>query len=85
MPVIGMERFRPNLVVDGCEAFAEDEWPRMRVGALELRLPKPCARCAIPDVHPEDGSVLPRSRTYTHSRTGMDVQLVISGFVTHIP
>ncbi|HUS64397.1 MAG TPA: MOSC N-terminal beta barrel domain-containing protein [Kofleriaceae bacterium] len=47
---IGMNRFRPNLVVRGCEPFAEDTWRRIRIGALELELPKPCARCPIPTV-----------------------------------
>ncbi|WP_456373439.1 MOSC domain-containing protein, partial [Thiolapillus sp.] len=27
-----MERFRPNLVVEGCEAYAEDTWKRIRIG-----------------------------------------------------
>ena len=42
-----MNRFRPNLVVAGCEPFAEDTWKRIRIGTLELAIVKPCARCAI--------------------------------------
>jgi uncharacterized protein YcbX len=42
-----MNRFRPNLVVAGCEPFAEDTWKRICVGTLELALVKPCARCVI--------------------------------------
>lgn len=42
-----MNRFRPNLVVNGCEAFAEDSWRRLRIGELILRVVKPCARCVI--------------------------------------
>lgn len=42
-----MNRFRPNLVVAGCPAFAEDGWLRIRVGEVELSIVKPCARCAI--------------------------------------
>lgn len=49
---IGMERFRPNLVVDGSDAFAEDGWRRIRVGPLEFRVAKPCSRCAIPTIDP---------------------------------
>ena len=30
-----MNRFRPNLVVKGCEAFAEDTWKRIRIGEVE--------------------------------------------------
>lgn len=49
---IGMERFRPNLVVQGTAAFAEDGWTRIRVGQMEFRVAKPCSRCAIPTIDP---------------------------------
>ncbi len=48
-----MERFRPNLVVAGCEPYAEDQWKRIRIGEIEFKLVKPCSRCAITTVHPE--------------------------------
>jgi hypothetical protein len=50
-----LERFRPNLVVDGCTPHAEDGWRRIRVGALELQLVKPCDRCVVTTVDPETG------------------------------
>jgi uncharacterized protein YcbX len=42
-----MNRFRPNLVVTGCAAFAEDAWPRFRIGAIEFRAAGPCVRCTV--------------------------------------
>ncbi len=45
-----MLRFRPNLVVAGCAAHAEDDWRRIRIGDLVFRVAKPCARCVIPGV-----------------------------------
>ena len=42
-----MNRFRPNLVISGCPAFAEDTWARIRVGEVVFRAGGPCARCAI--------------------------------------
>jgi uncharacterized protein YcbX len=45
-----MNRFRPNLVVGGCEPFAEDDWGLVRIGSIPLRVVKPCARCAITTV-----------------------------------
>jgi hypothetical protein len=42
-----MNRFRPNLVVKGCEPFAEDTWKRIRVGEVEMALVKPCPRCVV--------------------------------------
>ena len=50
-----MERFRPNLVVSGCEPYAEDGWKRIRIGDLSFRVVKPCSRCVIPTVNPETG------------------------------
>jgi uncharacterized protein YcbX len=50
---VEMRRFRPNIVVAGCEPFAEDAWRRVRIGAMEFDMVKPCARCAIPTVNPD--------------------------------
>jgi uncharacterized protein YcbX len=49
------EHFRPNLVVEGCEPFAEDGWRRLRVGSVELEIVKPCARCVFTTVDPLTG------------------------------
>ncbi len=49
---IAMARFRPNLVVQGCDAFAEDHWKEMRIGDLRFRIVKPCSRCTIPGIDP---------------------------------
>jgi uncharacterized protein YcbX len=45
-----MNRFRPNVVLGGCMAWEEDRWTRVRVGALELRVPKACDRCVVTTV-----------------------------------
>ena len=47
---VPMNRFRPNLVVSGCEPFAEDSWSRIRVGEVEFDLVKPCDRCVMPSI-----------------------------------
>ena len=44
---VPMNRFRPNMVVRGCEPFAEDTWNRIRAGDVELAVVKPCARCVV--------------------------------------
>ncbi len=44
---IPMNRFRPNLVVSGCAAFAEDTWPRFKIGAVTFRAGGPCGRCIV--------------------------------------
>ncbi len=45
-----MDRFRPNLVVSGCPAFAEDTWTRFRVGDVVFRAGGACARCSMTTV-----------------------------------
>lgn len=47
---VPMNRFRPNLVVEGGAAFDEDRHERAVVGALTFRMPKRCARCTITTV-----------------------------------
>lgn len=49
---LGMERFRPNIVVQGAGAFAEDDWTRIRVGEVAMRLVKPSPRCVLTTVDP---------------------------------
>ena len=50
-----MNRFRPNLVVDGLEAFEEDYVESFSAGGLVLRPVKPCARCPIPAIDQATG------------------------------
>jgi uncharacterized protein YcbX len=50
---LSMARFRPNLVVSGCESYAEDTWREITIGSIGFRLPKPCSRCSVPTVDPE--------------------------------
>jgi uncharacterized protein len=56
---VTMTRFRPNLVVDGLDAHAEDALDEIVFatadGPIRLKLVKPCARCPIPDVDPLTG------------------------------
>jgi uncharacterized protein YcbX len=52
---ITMNRFRPNVVVGGCDPYAEDDWQRIRVGEIAFDVVKPCARCAITTVDQSRG------------------------------
>ncbi len=49
---VSMERFRPNLVVEGGAAYEEDEWTRLRIGELTFRGVKRCERCVVTTVDP---------------------------------
>jgi hypothetical protein len=52
---VPMRRFRPNLVVEGCEPFAEDTWKEIRIGDVPLHVVKPCARCVVTTVDTRTG------------------------------
>ncbi len=50
---IDMGRFRPNLVISGCSAYAEDRWRRLRIGTVEFAGVKACARCVLTTIDPK--------------------------------
>ncbi len=81
---VPMRRFRPNLVVRGCEPHAEDRWRRIRIGDIELRVVKPCSRCPIPGIDPDTGErrgrVLETLMTY---RRGEDNKIYFGQNVLH--
>jgi uncharacterized protein len=47
---IPMNRFRPNVVLSGLPAYAEDGISDIAIGALRLRFVKPCTRCTMPAI-----------------------------------
>jgi uncharacterized protein YcbX len=56
---VAMNRFRPNIVLDGLPAFEEDYVRQLRIGPLTIRAVKPCARCSVPGVDPATGEHSP--------------------------
>lgn len=71
---IPMARFRPNVVIDGVEAYAEDAMTCFRAGAVVLRGIKRSDRCAITTTDQETGARHPRQepirtlKTYRYDR-----------------
>jgi uncharacterized protein YcbX len=47
---VPMNRFRPNLVVEGLEAFDEDHLDTLAIGGVVLKAVKPCIRCEVPTI-----------------------------------
>ncbi|GAB2508286.1 MOSC domain-containing protein [Lysobacter humi (ex Lee et al. 2017)] len=74
---VPMTRFRPNIVVDGAAAHAEDGWRRVRIGAVEFDAVKPCTRCVFTTVDPAsmtrdpDGEPLRTLTTYRRTPAGV--------------
>lgn len=52
---VTMARFRPNIVLSGCDAYAEDHFQEIALGELGMDLVKPCERCIIVNVDPISG------------------------------
>ncbi|HYD93767.1 MAG TPA: MOSC N-terminal beta barrel domain-containing protein [Noviherbaspirillum sp.] len=54
-----MNRFRPNIVISGIEAFDEDVAESFRIGDAKIKPVKPCARCPMPSVDQSRGEFGP--------------------------
>lgn len=52
---IPMNRFRPNIVIDHDEPWAEDRWKNIRIGGVKLEIVKPCTRCVVTTIDQETG------------------------------
>lgn len=70
-PAVPMNRFRPNIVLQGLDAYEEDYLASMRIGAMTFAFVKRCARCPIPNIDqataisaPEPGLTLAAHRRF---------------------
>ncbi|MDP5007966.1 MAG: MOSC domain-containing protein, partial [Glaciimonas sp.] len=54
-----MNRFRPNIVIDGVEAFEEDFAKTFSADAVQLLAVKPCPRCPMPSIDQATGKFGP--------------------------
>jgi uncharacterized protein YcbX len=72
---VPMNRFRPNVVIDGADAWAEDAWKRIRIGDLTVRIAKPCGRCVITTTDQQTAArgVEPLRTLATFRKSGNDV------------
>ncbi|MEU1000120.1 MOSC domain-containing protein [Streptomyces tibetensis] len=50
-----MNRFRPNVVVTGTPAWAEDDWSRLAIGDVTFRVAKTCGRCVVTTTDQDTG------------------------------
>lgn len=76
---IGLDRFRPNIVVSGSELppYDEDYWRVVQLGKLRAYVVRACARCPVPNIDQQAG-VLPKpkdrlvSQALRQTRRGLD-------------
>ncbi|GCE03845.1 MOSC domain-containing protein [Dictyobacter aurantiacus] len=76
---VPLERFRPNLVITGAPAFAEDNWQTIRINQQIFHLVKPCDRCAITNVDQRTGEVAGKEPLRTLARFRTVKQKVLFG------
>jgi uncharacterized protein YcbX len=80
---VPMNRFRPNLVLDGCGAYEEDTWKSLHIGDIMFRVAKPCSRCTVPTVNQDTASRTAEPiRTLSSYRT-VDNQVYFGQNLTH--
>jgi uncharacterized protein YcbX len=72
---VPMNRFRPNVVVQGADPYAEDAWRAIRVGDVEFEVCGPCSRCAATTIDQETGTrgVEPLRTLATYRKDGSGV------------
>ena len=81
-----MERFRPNLVLEGLPPFAEDRIASLEIGPVVLTLVKPCTRCIMPATDQRTGirglDPLPVLRTFRFDRKLLGVTFGENAIIT---
>ncbi|MGB0846412.1 MAG: MOSC domain-containing protein [Thiolinea sp.] len=54
-----VRRFRPNIVISGVDAFAEDEWRGVSINGVEFEFLDGCTRCILTTRDPDSGESHP--------------------------
>ena len=84
---VGMERFRPNLVLEGLKPFEEDRIAELRFDTVTLRLVKPCTRCVITSTDQLTGepstNPLPILRAFRFDKALMGVTFGENAVIAH--
>lgn len=83
---VDWRRFRPNIVLAGAMLpHAEDGWRHLRIGEVELAVVKPCSRCVIPSIDPDNGvrnghilTVLRRYRAREDGKTYFGQNVIVT-------
>lgn len=80
-----MNRFRPNLVFKGGEAFCEDTFDAFTIGELAFRTAKPCARCVMTTIDQDSASRSPEPLRTLSSYRRQGNKILFGQNLLHIP
>jgi uncharacterized protein YcbX len=77
---IEMNRFRPNIVVNGEAPFSEDSWKRIKIGEVTFKVAKKCARCHVINIDQVTGlsSKEPLKTLSTYRKEGNKVNFGVN-------
>ncbi|MEP1034220.1 MOSC N-terminal beta barrel domain-containing protein [Ekhidna sp.] len=72
---VPMNRFRPNIVVEGSKAYEEDNWNDIQIGDVKFHVTHPCKRCVFTTIDQETGAkgAEPLKTLATYRREGKEV------------
>jgi len=80
---VGMQRFRPNIVVHGTYAWEEDTWKRIRIGNQEFEVWQRCGRCSMTTINcetlergPEPLATLSTFRERSHGQRNFGMHMI---------
>ncbi len=54
---VTMLNFRPNVVVNGSDAFAEDDWNQVQISDSKYRVAQACKRCILTTIDPKQAQI----------------------------
>ncbi|MEE2904694.1 MAG: MOSC N-terminal beta barrel domain-containing protein [Myxococcota bacterium] len=77
-------RFRPNLVISGVSAHAEDGMDEFMISGIRFRCAKPCARCVIPTIDPASGKKDPEINKVLSKYRKFDGKILFGQNLVHL-
>jgi MOSC domain-containing protein len=77
---VNINRFRPNILVDGEMPFAEDNWQRIKIGPVIFKVVKRCARCHVININQQTGMAgkEPLKTLSTYRKDGNKVNFAVN-------
>ena len=67
---VTIHRFRPNFVVRGCDAYAEDGWSGFNMGNNHFHSVKPCSRCIMTTINKGQKGIEPLKTLLEYRKQG---------------
>ena len=77
--VVGMERFRPNIVIDCDEPWVDDAWRMVQIGEVRFDYVKPCVRCVVTTKDQQTGESKSKEPLATLTKVRMSAHPDLNG------